>query len=87
MYRQHETPQAEVLQDRCNAIRDRFASTGQMIPAMKAAVAHFTGDKEWERVRPPLVELEAEKKRQLLDELVNLGFKMPGLRSGVAGGR
>jgi 4-hydroxy-tetrahydrodipicolinate synthase len=51
-----------------------------MIPAMKAAVAHFKGDMEWERVRPPLVELEADTKRRLLDGLVNMGFRMPGLR-------
>lgn len=86
LYRKHEMPEAEVLQERCNAVRDRFASTGQILPSMKAAVAHFSGDKEWERVRPPLVELEAEKKRQLLDGLVNMGFKMPGLR-GAAGDR
>lgn len=87
LYRQHEAAQAEVLQERCNAVRDRFASTGQMIPAMKAAVAHFTGDKEWELVRPPLVELGAEQKRRLLDGLVRMGFQMPGLRGGAAGDR
>lgn len=56
-----------------------------MIAAMKAAVAHFTQDKEWEHVRPPLVELEAERKRKLLDGLVNMGFRMPGLREGGGG--
>ena len=80
LYRRHESPEAELLQERCNGVRDIFAATGQMIPAMKAAVAHFTGDKEWERVRPPLVELEAGGKRRLLDGLVNMGFKMPGVR-------
>lgn len=78
LYCKHEAPEAELLQERCNGVRDRFAATGQMIAAMKAAVAHFTKDKEWEQVRAPLVELEAEKKRVLLDGLVNMGFQ--GLR-------
>ena len=50
-----------------------------MIPALKQAVAHYSGDPAWERVRPPLVELTAEQKSGLLAELKVRDFTMPGL--------
>jgi hypothetical protein len=33
----------------------------------------------WERVRPPLIELEADEKNVLLQRLTQVKFKMPGL--------
>ncbi|MND09898.1 hypothetical protein D3C83_335790 [compost metagenome] len=50
-----------------------------MIPALKSIVAHFGNDKEWRRVRPPLVELTQEQETQLIPELKSAGFAMPGL--------
>ncbi|WP_240610004.1 hypothetical protein [Billgrantia endophytica] len=46
---------------------------------MKAALAGYTGDAEWRRVRPPLVELDDGRQRQLLAQLAEAGFEMPGL--------
>jgi 4-hydroxy-tetrahydrodipicolinate synthase len=61
---------------------DRVRATFQkfpMIPALKAAIAHFADDDAWGTVRPPLVALNAEQRRQLIDALTPLPFEMPGL--------
>jgi len=50
-----------------------------MIPALKAVVAHFSGDDAWGTVRPPLIALTAEQRRQLVNALEALRFSMPGL--------
>ena len=73
-----QAPGAEAKQEDMNKLRTIFQAR-PLIPAMKAAVAHFSGDAEWERVRPPLVELSAAEKAGLLGELEKLGFEMPGL--------
>jgi 4-hydroxy-tetrahydrodipicolinate synthase len=51
-----------------------------MIPALKAAVAHWSGIAEWATVRPPLVPLTREQTTSLVDDLTQRGFTMPGLR-------
>lgn len=50
-----------------------------VIPALKAAIAQFSGDEAWNRLRPPLVELNAQQRAQLKEKLAALGFDMPGL--------
>jgi 4-hydroxy-tetrahydrodipicolinate synthase len=52
-----------------------------MIPALKAAIAHYTDDSGWGGVRPPLVALTAEQWQRLAESLKARGFAMPGLRS------
>lgn len=54
------------------------------IPALKACVAHYSGDVEWNRVRPPLVTLTAEQARAVLAALDAAGFTMPGLAAAQA---
>lgn len=69
---------AGLMQEGLNDLRkviDRFP----MIPALKATVAHYSDDGEWERVRPPLVELSGTDKAMLIEELENRSFEMPGL--------
>ena len=73
-----QAPDAQERQDEMNGLRTIFQAR-PLIPAMKAAVAHYAGDAAWERVRPPLVELSAAEKSGLLDQLEELGFDMPGL--------
>jgi 4-hydroxy-tetrahydrodipicolinate synthase len=51
-----------------------------MIPALKAAVAHYGGDTGWAKVRPPLVELTVAQAKSLISDLDVRGFTMPGLR-------
>ncbi len=50
-----------------------------MIPALKAVVAHYTGDPQWSAVRPPLLDLSDEDRDLLVQRLEKRGFTMPGL--------
>ena len=69
---------ADAQQLRLNEIRGIFARY-PMIPALKAAIAHYGGDVSWRTVRPPLVELTSEQEDSLLNELDSTGFVMPGV--------
>jgi 4-hydroxy-tetrahydrodipicolinate synthase len=69
---------ADERQASLDQVRGIFAKY-QMIAGMKTAVAHYTNDPEWLRVRPPLMQLTAEQQAQLLAELKAINFSMPGL--------
>jgi 4-hydroxy-tetrahydrodipicolinate synthase len=69
---------ADARQAKLDEIRATFAKY-PMIPALKAAIAHYGGDPAWSKVRPPLVELTAEQSRSLIADLDARGFTMPGL--------
>ena len=67
----------EALQARLNVVREVFArkSWPSMIAALKQAIAIYTDDPEWSRVRPPLVELTPEQAKLLGEELSAIGFR------------
>ena len=69
---------ADELQAGLDQVRGIFAKY-QMIAGMKTAVAHYSKDPEWLRVRPPLMQLNADQQAQLLNELKQINFSMPGL--------
>ncbi|NRB56343.1 MAG: dihydrodipicolinate synthase family protein [Salinicola sp.] len=69
---------ADANQQGLNEIRDIFESV-PMIPALKAATAHFSGDAGWDRLRPPLVSLDEGQRDKLLTALKRVGFTMPGV--------
>ena len=69
---------ADAQQASLNEIRGIFAGYS-MIPALKAAIAHYSGDASWTTVRPPLVELTTEQMTSLINELDGARFTMPGL--------
>lgn len=69
---------ADVLQESLSAVRAIFAQF-PMIPGMKAAIAHYSGDPNWLRVRPPLLSLSAEQQNKLVHELQKIDFQMEGL--------
>ena len=50
-----------------------------VIPALKATVAEFSGDDAWRIVRPPLVNLPGDKSAALAATLRGQGFEIPGL--------
>ncbi|HUS96424.1 MAG TPA: dihydrodipicolinate synthase family protein [Hyphomicrobiaceae bacterium] len=52
-----------------------------MIPALKAAIAQYSGDDTWNHLRPPLVELTPEQRKTLAAALKANGFDMPGLHA------
>jgi 4-hydroxy-tetrahydrodipicolinate synthase len=70
---------ADAQQARLDVIRGIFAKF-PMIPALKAAVAHWSGEPSWATVRPPLVALSPAQSTALVQELDAQGFTMPGLR-------
>lgn len=73
-----ETPDASERQaalDRVRAVFQRF----HVIAALKGAVADASGDEAWATLRPPLVALSPEQRRELASALDAIGFTMPGL--------
>jgi 4-hydroxy-tetrahydrodipicolinate synthase len=80
VYRNWQTPEAEALQGAIDRIRKILQSQVSMIPALKATIAHYGADADWQTVRPPLVELTLEQRAMLVSELVAAGFDMPGLK-------
>ena len=70
---------ADAQQSRLDEIRGTFAKF-PMIPALKAAIAHYGGDPAWTTVRPPLVELTPDQSKALVTELDQRKFTMPGLK-------
>jgi 4-hydroxy-tetrahydrodipicolinate synthase len=74
---------AHAQQEGLNATRNIF-QTYVMIPALKAAVAHYGKDAEWNRLRPPLVELSDAERQKLIEALDASGFTMPGLEAAHA---
>ena len=49
------------------------------VPTMKAVIARFSNDPEWARVRPPLVSLTTEQRKQMAIELEKIQFSVDGL--------
>ena len=78
LYAHWRTPEADALQAGLDAVRKTIQAF-PMIPAVKAVLAHHTGDAAWSRVRPPLVELDGDRQVQLAGQLRALGFQMPGI--------
>ena len=72
----------EPQQARLNVVREVFGSTKfpSMIAALKQAIAIYSNDPEWARVRPPLVELTTAQAKLLAAELKAIGFAMTGIR-------
>src|SRR5689334_12627956 len=80
LYDTWQAGDADAQQKRLDEIRGIFASF-PMIPALKAAVAHWSGHDSWRTVRPPLVALTSAQRAALVGRLEAAKFTMPGLRS------
>jgi 4-hydroxy-tetrahydrodipicolinate synthase len=69
LYAEWDKPEADpdAQQASLNSVREVFANKffPSMIAAMKQAIAISLNDPDWARVRPPLVELNAEQARTL----------------------
>ena len=75
------SPDADALQARLDDVRKTFQKH-PMIAALKRAIAHWRADEPWSRVRPPLVELDAQGSAALIGELEAIGFSLTGELSG-----
>jgi 4-hydroxy-tetrahydrodipicolinate synthase len=78
LYANWQAADADKLQAGLDQVRGVFQKYS-MIPAMKRAIAHWSGHADWAAVRPPLVELSAEQAVALIADLKQTGFSMPGL--------
>ena len=78
LYQNWQSDEAEDLQAALDTIRG-ITMAFPMIPALKATVAHYSGDAEWRRLRPPLVALPDDQLIDLAAQLDAAGFTMPGL--------
>jgi 4-hydroxy-tetrahydrodipicolinate synthase len=78
LYANWRAADADKLQADLDQVRGMFQKY-PMIPAMKRAIAHWSGHADWATVRPPLVEVTAEQSKALIAELKQIGFSMPGL--------
>ena len=83
LYANWQSDEAGSLQEALNDIRFTFQAF-PMIPALKAAAGHWSGDDQWDEVLPPLLALTAEQKSQLIAELNKRNFDMPGLAQAAA---
>ncbi|MDA8124560.1 MAG: dihydrodipicolinate synthase family protein [Deltaproteobacteria bacterium] len=78
LYCHWQAGNADDQQDALNRLRNTV-SRQALIPAIKAALAHYLGERSWATVRPPLVELTAEQRAKLLSDLAGVDFTMPDL--------
>jgi 4-hydroxy-tetrahydrodipicolinate synthase len=78
LYRTWQEADADAQQAALDAVRATFMKF-PMIPALKAAVAQFSGDPGYAAVRPPLVGLDGQQNLALLAALRAREFSMPGL--------
>ena len=80
LYANWQSADADKLQAGLDQVRGIFQKY-PMIPAMKRAIAHWSGYAGWSTVRPPLVELSEEQAAALIAELEQCRFSMPGLKN------
>ena len=69
LYLNWKNADADDQQAKLNVVRDLFFKKYPMIPGLKQAIAIYTNDPAWVKVRPPLVELTAEQAHRLAEEL------------------
>ena len=79
LYREWDTADdADQQQSKLNVVRQAFSNRKfpSMIAALKQAIAIYTDDPAWAKVRPPLVQLTDEQARTLAAELKAISFEM-----------
>jgi 4-hydroxy-tetrahydrodipicolinate synthase len=79
VFKNWRSAEADKLQAGITATR-KIVQKQPMIPALKAAIAHFGNDPQWVTCRPPLVELSSSQEEELIRDLKANGFTMPGLQ-------
>jgi 4-hydroxy-tetrahydrodipicolinate synthase len=78
LFRHWRSDDAELLQTSLDAVR-LVVQQFPLVPALKTIVSHYSRDPEWNRLRPPLVELSEADSRKLISQLERVAFEMPGL--------
>jgi 4-hydroxy-tetrahydrodipicolinate synthase len=83
LYEQWQSDGAEQMQAEVTDLRNAVMQF-PMIPALKAVVAHFSGDPSWRILRPPLEQLGEDQLAALISELESRGFTMPAMPNKAA---
>jgi 4-hydroxy-tetrahydrodipicolinate synthase len=78
LFRSWRSEDAEAVQASLNDVR-LAVQQFPLVPALKRIVSHYASDPEWNRLRPPLVELPEADGKKLISDLDRIGFEMPGL--------
>jgi 4-hydroxy-tetrahydrodipicolinate synthase len=78
LYKSWQSEDADAKQTKLNNVRS-IAQKYPMIAALKATIADFRDDPQWEIVRPPLSPLSSDQISTLIAELRQADFNMPGL--------
>jgi len=78
LYREWRNPDAETQQQELDVVR-KTVGQYEMIPALKAVIAHYSNDPDWATVRPPLIELSKGQVKDVIDGLEKIDFKMPAI--------
>ncbi|MDA3903239.1 MAG: dihydrodipicolinate synthase family protein [Desulfuromusa sp.] len=78
LYREWRNPDAETQQQELDVVR-KTVGQYEMIPALKAVMAHYSNDPDWATVRPPLIELSKGQVKDVIDGLEKIDFKMPAI--------
>ena len=76
LYAEFTNADADDQQAKLNVVRDLFSRKYPMISALKQAIAIYTNDPAWAKVRPPLVELAVEQAKTLAAELKTMSPAM-----------
>ncbi|GMR23674.1 MAG: dihydrodipicolinate synthase family protein [Acidobacteriota bacterium] len=79
LFQNWQSDDADSLQSSLNEVRGTVQQF-PLVPALKKIISHYASDPEWNRLRPPLVELADADGDKLMAELDALGFEMQGLR-------
>ncbi len=79
LFQNWQTDDADSVQSSLNDVR-RAVQQFPLVPALKKIISHYAGDPEWNRLRPPLVELAEADGDKLMADLDAVGFEMQGLR-------
>jgi 4-hydroxy-tetrahydrodipicolinate synthase len=82
LYREWQSTDADAQQQRLIELRNLMHKY-PMIPALKAIVAHYGEDRQWQAVRPPLTPLTERQRGALIEDLEQYGFTMPGFAQPV----
>jgi 4-hydroxy-tetrahydrodipicolinate synthase len=77
LYDGWQGPEADTLQERATAVR-RAVQSQALVPALKTMTARNLGDDAWRTVRPPMLPLDAEQEKALIEALDTIGFEMSG---------
>ena len=79
LFQNWQTDDADSMQSSLNDVRGAVQQF-PLVPALKKIISHYAGDPEWNRLRPPLVELAEADGDKLIADLDAVGFEMQGIR-------